>query len=209
MNNHNMLFYSLRDPSSNEILSKVSMVPVKILKIPVEKYSNKIPSFVRQVPTLKLKDGNIFVGNQVLEWFNMFSRGNVQQRPQQNINQSPQERLQQNMPQNSQQSSDINNHGDVSAIYSKELTDFSDSYSFLTDNIDEKKVEQIKPIGHAYSFLDSESPANINLNNMSPQNTSQSGMNNNYKTNRSSGLDSALERMQQERMKDLGGNQRY
>ena len=71
-----MLFYSLRDPSSNEILSKISSLPFKVLKIPVEKYSNKI-LVVRQVPTLKLQDGNIIVGPKVLEWCNIFVRGSV------------------------------------------------------------------------------------------------------------------------------------
>jgi len=200
MNNHNILFYSLRDPSSNEILSKINSLPFKVLKIPVEKYSNKIPSFVRQVPTLKLQDGNLMVGQQVLEWCNVFARGNVQQSNPQNTQQS----------NNNQQKQAVNDHGDVSAVFSKELTGFSDSYSFLTDDTDEKKVEKIKPIGHAYSFLDNNASNQLgmNLDNLTPQNTSSSGTDK-YKTNKSSGLDNALERMQQERMKDMKGGQRF
>ena len=202
MNNHNMLFYSLRDPSSNEILSKISSLPFKVLKIPVEKYSNKIPAFVRQVPTLKLQDGNIIVGPKVLEWCNIFVRGSAQQ---QNQYQNQQQQKQTNP-----QGNVVNDHGDVSAVFSKELTGFSDSYSFLTDVTDEKKVEKIKPIGHAYSFLDNNvsNQLGMSLDNLTPQNTSSSGTDK-YKTNKSNGLDDALERMQQERMKDMKGSQRF
>ena len=46
----------------------------------------------------------------------------------------------------------------------------------------------------------------MSLDNLTPQNTSVQEQ---YKTNKSNGLDDALERMQQERKKDMKGTQRF
>ena len=187
---YNILFFKLNHPESQNIANNVSSLPFKVVKICIDKVNpSKIPSFVKTVPLLKLQNGEILAGQKLTNWCTTFCKQGSSQNTKSSTSNN----------NNNQNNLNITGDDNISPIYSKEFGGFSDNYSFLTDEVDKNKVEQIKPIDHSFSFLNStETFINPNETNLSE--------NDNNKSNR---LDDALNRFKMEREQDLKPIQRH
>jgi hypothetical protein len=155
--NYNVLFYKLNHQESTEVFNQVSGLPFKVVKICIDKVGrNKIPQFVNTVPLLKTQSGEIFTGNKLKNWCSTFCRGSGSSSNQNSIGNNTGNNTGNNNGQNNsgnKNNMEVTGDMNISPIYSQELGGFSDNYSFLTDNVDSNKVEQIQPIDHSFSFL--------------------------------------------------------
>ena len=188
--NYNVLFYKLNHQESTEIFNQVSGLPFKVVKICIDKVDrNKIPRFVNTIPLLKTQSGEIFTGNKLRNWCSTFCRGSGSSSRQNNIGNNTGNNNQNN---NSKNNVDVTGDMNISPIYSKEFGGFSDNYSFLTDNVDSNKMEQIQPIDHSFSFLGKNDDTSF------VETQSSSG----DKNSRGSELEDAFNKFKMEREKD-------
>lgn len=190
--NYNVLFYKLNHQESTLIYNQVSGLPFKVVKICIDKIDiKKIPKFVNTVPLLKTQNGEIFTGTKLKNWCSTFCRSSASSNNQNNIGNNTTNNTNNNTNNNSN-NADITGDMSISPIYSQEFGGFSDNYSFLTDNLDNNKVEQIQPIDHSFSFLGKNEDTSFVENQGSTNN----------KNSRGSELENALAKFKMEREKD-------
>ena len=177
MNKRDIYFYSSNCQFCKKLDGLLSSLPVKFVRINVEKYPRKnLPNFLEVVPTLVLRDGNIIKGRNAIEWASMFSRGSAS-----NNQQQPSQTNQSNNNRNN------NSTEEIKPVHTNEMFGFSDSFSFLGgDN------QQPDTIDHSFSFLNSNS--SDNLGDFRPSDT---------RNNSSNDLDRAYENLMEERRKDM------
>ena len=137
---HNVCFYKNGNKESMEVVKQLNSLPFKVVKICIDKINPvKIPRFVTAVPLIRMENGEIFAGDKLRSWCSTFCRSSA------SSNVCKENRNKPNM--------EITGDPSISPICGNELSGFSDGYSLLTDSLNEKKVEQINPLDHSYSFL--------------------------------------------------------
>ena len=190
----NVIFYSKKCKYSNEVLSYLGNIP--IVKICIDNRNLKIPKFLKVVPTIVLKDGSILTGEPIKRWIMTQLNGGSQSIVQKAPNPNPQQsQPQQSHPQQTQPTSQNDaQNSDISPFLMKEMTGYSDSYSYLGEG------SEVDPLSHSFSFTDAFSNLQSRNSNVSQTiKTVSDNSVNSSSNNKFNQLDDAYEKLKRSR----------